>query len=220
LRLGRPTLGASATGARGEGTSDRLGVYHLLFTLGLAAFGVSFLAGTRQLVAEGGRREFQADPLAQANGLAERGLLHRAVGQARMAALIDPSAPSTWYTLGQLLMRTGGYEDAEQAFERALRINPGLVEAWIALGDAAFDQKRPLEAVERYSQALAREPHSAAAHNGLGIALASLGQIDRAIEHFAAAAEATGDPSIRANLERARAEKGVGTAGPPSTHRP
>jgi tetratricopeptide (TPR) repeat protein len=172
------------------------------------------------LVAEGSRREFQADPLAQANRLAEQGLLQRAVGQCRMAALIDPSAPATWYTLGQFLMRTGGYEDAEQAFERALRVNPGLVEAWIGWGDAALDRKRPSEAVARFSQALVMAPRSAAAHNGLGIALASLGQMDRAIDHFAAAVEASGDPSIRANLERARAEKGGGPAGPRSAPRP
>jgi cytochrome c-type biogenesis protein CcmH/NrfG len=129
-----------------------------------------------------------------------------------MAALIDPSTPTTWYTLGQFLTRAGHYDDAEEALERALRINPGLVEGWIALGDIALDRDRPREAVERYSQALAREPRNAAAHNGLGIALDSLGQMDRAIEHFAVAAEESGDPSIRANLERARARRLQGTA--------
>jgi tetratricopeptide (TPR) repeat protein len=220
LRLDRSTLWARATGPWREGASDGHGVYHILFTLGLVALCVSFLAGTRELVAEGGRREFQADPLAQASRLAERGLLPRAVGQCRMAALIDPSTPTTWYTLGQFLTRTGHYEDAEQALERALRIDPGLVQAWIALGDVALDRDRPNEAVQRYSQALAWEPRSAAAHNGLGIALDSLGQMDRAIDHFAAAAEVSGDPSIRANLERARVRRVQGTAGPPSTPRP
>jgi Flp pilus assembly protein TadD len=172
------------------------------------------------LVAEGGRSEFQADPLAQASRLAESGLLQRAVGQCRMAALIDPSTPTTWYSLGQFLRRTGRYEEAEQAFEHSLRINPGLVEAWIAWGDAALDRERPHEAVDRYFQALTKEPRNAAAHNGLGIALASLGQMDQAIVHFAAAAEASGDPSIRANLERARAERSRGTAAPLFMPRP
>lgn len=219
MRFPRPTVWLLPRGAL-KGGSDGFGLYHVLFILGVVALGASFLAGTRELVAEGGRREFQADPLAQASRLAERGLFDRAVGQCRMAALIDPSAPTTWYTLGQFLRRTGRYGDAERAFEHAVRINPGLVEAWIGWGDAALDQERPQEAVDRFFQALAKEPRSAAAHNGLGIALASLGQMDEAISHFAVAAEASGDPSIRANLERAQAEKGRGPAGPPLAPRP
>jgi tetratricopeptide (TPR) repeat protein len=220
LRLDWSTLLARATARWRTGAAQGRGVYDILFVLGLAAFGLSFLTGTRELVAAGGLPEFQANPLAQARRLAERGLLDRAVGQCRMAALIDPSAPTTWYTLGQFLTRTGRYDEAEQALERALTIDPGLVEAWIALGDIALDRDRPREAAERYSQAVAREPRSVAAHNGLGIALDSLGLMDGAIENFAAAAAASGDPAIRANLERAKARRVQGPAGPRSPDRP
>jgi len=220
LRLAWSTLWARATEPWRAGASNRHGVYDLLFVLGLAALGWSFLVGTRELVAAGGLPEFLPNPLAQASRLAERGLLDRAVGQGRMATLIDPSSPTTWYTLGQFLTKTGRYDDAEQALERALAIDPGLAEAWIAWGDIALDRDRPHEAVERYSKAVAREPRNVAAHNGLGIALDSLGQLDLAIDHFATAAAATSDPAIRANLERARARRLQGTASPLSTPQP
>jgi tetratricopeptide (TPR) repeat protein len=208
---------AARAGAPAEGpVRGGFGVYHVLFTLGVTALGISFLAGGAHLFRVGGFRELHQDPLVQARRLADRGFLDRAAGQFRMAALIDPSAPATWYSLGQTLAKSGRYDDAEEAFHRALAVNPGLTAAWIALGDAALDRGRPQEAAERYSKALAFEPRSAAAHNGLGIVLASLGRLDEAIHHFTVAANGGGGPKVRENLERARSER----AGAPPVKRP
>ena len=60
--------------------------------------------------------------------------------------------------------------------------------------------------MEHYREALRLEPDSAEAHNGLGVALASLGRLDEAVGHFEQALRL--DPAnadARRNLERARA---------------
>ena len=180
--------------------------YHLAFALGIALFGVACLGGIRQLVTQGDLLTLHYDPLAQARDFDSPSQLAKAVGQHRMATLIDPGSEGTWFTLGYVLLKAGDREGAALAYKRVIRLNRGRADAHQALGEIALDQGRFPEAIVELGAAVALEPGLARAHNGLGFAYAATSRLEEAIAHFQTASDLTGDPLVRANLERARAE--------------
>ena len=62
------------------------------------------------------------------------------------------------------------------------------------------------KAIEEFRAAVALEPRRVRARNGLGFAYAATNRLDEAIRQFEMATDLTGDPLVRANLERARSE--------------
>lgn len=180
--------------------------YHLAFTLGIALFGVAFLGGIRQLATQGDLLTLHYDALAQARDFDSPSQLARAVGQHRMATLIDPGSEGAWFTLGYVLRKAGDREGAALAYRSVLRLNRGRADAHEALGELALDEGRFPEAIVEFGAAVAQEPRRARAQNGLGFACAAAGRLEEAIVHFQAASDLTGDPLVRANLERARSE--------------
>lgn len=77
----------------------------------------------------------------------------------------------------------GDYDLAEQAFQKALEINPRSAAAYESWGVALVRQKKPAEAIERLSKAIELRPASKYAHYFLGQALANLRRTREAIEH-------------------------------------
>ena len=178
--------------------------YHLAFALAMALLALAFLGGTRQRLAHGGLLTLHYDPLELARDLEGSSQLAKAVGQHRMATLIDPSSEGTWFTLGYLLRKAGDRQGAGLAYGHVLRLNRGRADARVALGEMALDDGHFAEAIVELSAAVALDPLLARAHNGLGFACASMNRLEEAIGHFQKATDLTGDPLIRANLERAR----------------
>jgi protein O-GlcNAc transferase len=66
--------------------------------------------------------------------------------------------------LGQLLLAAGRLEDATKYFERAVRIDPQLYAARMALASALYDQGRQEEAEAHLRCAIALQPESVEAH--------------------------------------------------------
>jgi Flp pilus assembly protein TadD len=172
----------------------------------MALFALACLGGMRQLVAQDALLTLHYDPLAQARDLAVSSDLAKAVGQYRMATLIDPGSEGTWFALGYVLAKAGDRQGAADAYRHVVRLNGGRADAHQALGEIALDESRFPEAIEELSAAVALEPRLARAHNGLGFAYAATSRLDEAIRHFQTATDLTGDPLVRANLERARSE--------------
>lgn len=189
------------------------GLFHVLFALGLVTLALSFGAGLLEAAREGVWPSLMQDPRRQGQVSLDKGDLERAVGQFRMAALIDPSVSRNWYGLGQALYRLGRIKDAEAAWARCVELEPGFPPGWAALGEAAHDRGDLKAAEERYTRAIALDARNAAAHNGIGVVLASLHRIEEAIPHFERAFALTGEATFGANLERARAER-AGTPSP------
>src|SRR6266511_129723 len=63
------------------------------------------------------------------------------------------------------------FSEAVAAYEKAIRIKPDYALAYVNLGVALADQKKPDEAVAAYRKAIEIKPDLAKAYNGLGVVL-------------------------------------------------
>lgn len=92
-----------------------------------------------------------------------------------------PAVAITYNNRGYTLLQAGDLTRAQQAFARAIHINPdyavgyhNLAEAYVEIGD--YDQAHSL-----YTQALATDPNLDVAYNGLGYVLLLQGKPEQAI---------------------------------------
>jgi tetratricopeptide (TPR) repeat protein len=101
----------------------------------------------------------------------------------------EPLTAEQWYDLGTDL-ETAAPDDAQDAYARAVSLDPMHAAARVNLGRLLQDAGRPAEAAEQYRAALAAQPaHPTAAFN-LGTALEDLGQRADAIAAYRKALEA------------------------------
>jgi tetratricopeptide (TPR) repeat protein len=110
------------------------------------------------------------------------------------------------YNLGQIQGRHAQVEGAVRSYEAALAIDPGHVSANVNLGNIRLREGHPEQAIEHYTTALRRDPDDLEALQNLGRVLAWRGELAEAIEQFERATRvAPGNPSVRRDLEAARA---------------
>ena len=83
------------------------------------------------------------------------------------AIALDPAAASAQHNLGNVLAARGDSKAARDAFARAVEIEPGFVPARLALADTLRALGENDEAVRQWREALARDPQSSAAWQGL-----------------------------------------------------
>jgi Flp pilus assembly protein TadD len=131
---------------------------------------------------------------ALANELIAAGREDDAIAQLREAVVDFPDAKAG---LGTELLITGKFQEAVDVLEAFVEANPsapnraparpliatgyrGLAEQWLR-------QQQPVKAADQARRSLQYEPNNADAHNLLGAALASQGQLDQAVEEFQAA---------------------------------
>ena len=67
------------------------------------------------------------------------------------------------------------WNDAAQAFERALALEPGSVETWYRLGNALQEQGHDQRALECFEKVVALDPAHAKAWNNAGLLRQKLG---------------------------------------------
>lgn len=85
-----------------------------------------------------------------------------------------------FYYLGQALNELGRPEDAAEAYQRCLSIEPDLMEPRAALIDIYRRQGRDAKAVSQYQAILERDPRNAAAALELGVFYKKQGRADKA----------------------------------------
>lgn len=108
--------------------------------------------------------------------------------QARELLGRQAGVPQAWYLLGMAELALGETDAAARSFERALKLDPGMVEAQFNLG-YALDRLGRLEAsLAAYRRAASQAPQLAEAHNNLGSVLQKLGRHDEALAAYEAAA--------------------------------
>jgi tetratricopeptide (TPR) repeat protein len=112
-------------------------------------------------------------------------------------------------TLGAARFKAGDLEGAEEAFRRALVLDPSLSEVSFHLGLVAHRREELASAADLYRRELAVNRRHASAWNNLGAALAGLGDPSGAAEAFRQAlALRPRDGNTAANLARALHQDG------------
>lgn len=94
----------------------------------------------------------------------------KASGEFRKVIQLDPTFQDAYKWLGDLLLNSPRrlYDQAIQAYQRAVELAPDYAEALVGLGDARQAKGQYDEAIAEYQKALALEPENARVHYGLG----------------------------------------------------
>jgi uncharacterized protein HemY len=110
--------------------------------------------------------------------------------------------------LGNLSVAAGRLDDAADQYRRALRIEPGSVEAHSNLGNLLLRSGSTSAAIEHYEAALAIAPNNVVARTNLGIAFFVTGRVPEAKAQYEAVLRIMPDyaPAQR-SLELARARE-------------
>ena len=77
----------------------------------------------------------------------------------RAALAEDPALPQVSKNLADILYRTGRYDDAAEAYERAAKLNPELGDdLYFKLGNIAYKRRDHVRARESWAQAASLNP--------------------------------------------------------------
>jgi len=115
-----------------------------------------------------------------------------AEARAEAQSRADEESADRWYELGCELELTS-VEEAQRAYERAIRLDPDHADAHINLGRLLHEQRAPALAEKHYRRALEIDSANALAAFDLGVALEDLGRLAEAIGAYERALEL--DPS-------------------------
>ena len=168
-------------------------------------------------------REFiRADPqkvnrlpahLIIAQALAADGKVKEASDELRALLASAPNMDSVRKQLADILMVQGRFGEAAAEYRTVLTTHPAgdihrsLAEAYLRMNDAARGEQAARDALKL-------APDDGLAHNLVGVALASRGNLGEAIAHFERAlAINPNDAEARANLERAKRASGIREQG-------
>jgi len=121
--------------------------------------------------------------------------LARLPAERRLAALrrrAEAGSARDWLFLGSALESVGHRVSAQRAYDRALALDPGSVDAQVAAAVARFDKDEPVAAFSRLGPLAARHPRAAVARFHLGLLLLWLPDVENARRQLARAR--AGDP--------------------------
>jgi tetratricopeptide (TPR) repeat protein len=104
----------------------------------------------------------------------------------------DPRAAAL-IAQGQALLSAGEPQQATDAFEAALAVDPGYTPIFIDLAEAARQQGLQGKAIRYYRDALERDPGNFAAISGEGAALVEKGALEKAKKNLAKLQSLCGD---------------------------
>ncbi|QWD72184.1 glycosyltransferase family protein [Polynucleobacter sp. UB-Raua-W9] len=105
--------------------------------------------------------------------------------------------------LGNVFLGLKEYENALDAYDKSLKIDPKYEEAWSNKGNALYELNRYDEAIAHYDRALTIQPRYAEGWSNKGNTLKELKRYDDAITHFDKAL------SLRSDYHEAWTNKGV-----------
>lgn len=116
--------------------------------------------------------------------LFQRRQLQPALDAMTQALSLAPANPGIHANLGNMLLDLGQHEQAAQALERAIMLDPSAVPPLIALASLRKAQGQLAEAEAILYAALEQDADSAAAHHGMGNVQVLFGRRERAVEHY------------------------------------
>ncbi len=122
--------------------------------------------------------------LNQLANLYNQGQFKAVIEQAQNLTKKYPQAFFIWNLLGASAAQINMKDEAIEAYEKALLINPNYADAYSNMGAALQDQGNLDKAIEACNKALAIKPDYAEAYNNKGNALKDQGKLDEAIEEY------------------------------------
>lgn len=138
-------------------------------------------------------------PISQA---LDAGEIERAERLVRARLSDVPEDAIAWEVLGVTLTLSGDVNGADEAYAKAVELEPRRLSAWIKRGDLAEATGNGPDALTYWAAALEIAPNYGAANQRLGLAYADAGDLPRAIKHLEAAGlnEDAATPAARTEL--------------------
>ena len=97
----------------------------------------------------------------------------------------NPDNINAWIKLGNVFMDTQQYNEAINAYQKALEINPDITNVRVDMGTCYRRIGKPEKALEEYKKAIAQDPSHPHAHRNMGIVLGfDLGRKDQAVKEL------------------------------------
>ncbi len=125
-----------------------------------------------------------------AKAFQENGNAEKAAEAYRRMKVIVPDDPAVLFTLGQLFVGLGRFNEAEQEFRSILRHNLNHEEALLALGDVCQKKGQFRDAILAFNKILTINPQETLAKEKLGELYQAQGISAEAVKHYLAAAHA------------------------------
>ena len=149
-----------------------------------------------------------------------------AVDMLSKATALEPNYAPAWAQLGRAYttnasLQSGGreaYGNAQAAFEKAMALNPALVEPRVYLGNLLTDTGRVEEAVPLLRSVLQDSPNNAEAHWELGYAYRFAGMLKESIEECEKARE--NNPAVKISSSAMNGDLYMGEYGEVSPDTP
>jgi tetratricopeptide (TPR) repeat protein len=101
-----------------------------------------------------------------------------------------------WVNQGNQLYRVGRLQEALNAFNQAVQLNPKFHSAWYERGNVLFAMKRPVDALESYDRVIQLKPDLYGVWRDRGVLLAVLKHFMAALGSFDKAAELKPDDYV------------------------
>ena len=121
----------------------------------------------------------------------------------------DAAGPKAWLLMGEAFVQLRRLDEAESAFQNALKLSPDYADARGKLADLQLGRERFDEAINSYRTYLALMPNTVNARHSLGLALALSGREVEAVAEFARAVSLRpSDPQLRKSLGTALVSTG------------
>jgi tetratricopeptide (TPR) repeat protein len=102
---------------------------------------------------------------------------------------LNPLDGPMYDRLGDAYVRSGQYEDARQALNKAVLLEPNATGPYILLGEALIKMGDPIQALHYLNGAATMDPGNYVTHTILGQAYRALGQMDEANREYKMAVE-------------------------------
>jgi len=133
----------------------------------------------------------------------------KAAAEFRRVVELDPRDPNGWYFLGYAELEQKHPEQARQAFNQLLKVNPNSADAHFGLAAVASFENKYSEALAEYQKTALINPHYQNVDYDTGLMQGKLGRYDDAIQSFLKQRDNGDDPDNENALAEAYQNKGM-----------